>query len=49
LLLGPLGWIQAANFIVLGLLLFIFSRGLADEFKGNNNTHSGITLLTIIA
>lgn len=47
--LGPRGWIQMANFIVLGLLLFLFTRSLADEFKGIKSAHSGIILMTITA
>jgi hypothetical membrane protein len=31
--LGSRGWIQMANFIILGVLLFVFTRGVAAEFK----------------
>jgi uncharacterized membrane protein len=47
--LGPRGWIQIANFILLGLLLFAFTRGLAAEFKGVKTARGGIVLLTIVA
>jgi hypothetical protein len=47
--LGPRGWIQISNFILLGVLLLVFTRGLALEFKGVKTARGGIVLLTIIA
>ena len=47
--LGPRGWIQIANFMLFGLLFFIFTRGVASEFQSGKASRSGILLLTIIA
>lgn len=47
--LGPRGWMQITNFILLGILLFAFTRGLAAEFKGVKSARGGIVLLTIVA
>jgi hypothetical protein len=47
--LGPRGWIQMANFIVLGILLFLFTRGIAAEFQSGKASRGGLILLTIIA
>jgi hypothetical protein len=47
--LGPRGWIQIANFIVLGVLLLAFARGVAAEFRTGKASRSGPILLTIIA
>ncbi len=47
--LGPRGWIQVANFIVFGLLLFIFTRGLAGEFQVGRGSKAGLILLTILS
>ena len=47
--LGPRGWIQIANFLLFGLLLFIFTRALVREFQSGKGSRAGITLLTITA
>jgi hypothetical protein len=47
--LGPRGWIQMANFMVLGILLFLFTRGVAIEFPSGKASRGGLILLTIIA
>lgn len=47
--LGPRGWIQIVNFILLGSLLLLFTRGIASEFKGVKTAKAGIVLLMIIA
>jgi hypothetical protein len=47
--LGPRGWVQIANFILLGLLLILFIRALAAMFKGIKTAHGGIVLMTIVA
>jgi hypothetical protein len=47
--LGPRGWIQIVNFIVLGLLLLVFTFGLATEFQSGKASRGGITLFFIIA
>jgi hypothetical protein len=47
--LGPRGWIQIANFIVLGVLLLVFTRGIAFEFQTGKASRGGPILLTIIA
>jgi hypothetical protein len=46
--LGPRGWIQIAN-IIFGVLLFVFTRGVAAEFPSGRAARSGLILLTIIA
>jgi hypothetical membrane protein len=47
--LGARGWTQMANFIILGVLLFVFTRGLAAEFETGKASRGGLALLTIIA
>lgn len=50
--LGPRGWIQIANFVIFGVLLLTFTRGVASTFqsgKASRNTLGGIILLAIIA
>jgi hypothetical protein len=47
--LGPRGWIQIANFLLFGLLFFIFTRGVASEFQSGKASRGGTALLTIIA
>src|ERR1019366_5827171 len=46
--LGPRGWIQMANFVVVGLAFLLFARGVATEFKEGRAARLGSTLLTII-
>jgi hypothetical protein len=47
--LGPRGWIQIANFIVLGALLFIFTLVVAAEFQSGKASRGGPILLMIIS
>jgi hypothetical protein len=47
--LGPRGGIQIANFIIFGVLLFIFTRGVADGFPSGKASRNGLILLTIVA
>ena len=47
--LGPRGWIQIANFIIFGVLMFVFTRGVAAEFPNGRAARRGLSLLTIIA
>ena len=47
--LGPRGWIQIANFIVLGVLLFVFTRGVAAEFTAGKASRGGLLLLTVLS
>jgi hypothetical protein len=47
--LGSRGWIQIANFIVLGVLLLIFTRCVTTEFQTGKASRGGPILLTIIA
>lgn len=47
--LGPRGWIQIANFLVFGFLLFLFTRGVAAEFQTGKGARGGLVLLTIIS
>lgn len=47
--LGPRGWIQIVSFVVFGLLLLVFARGVAAEFRDGTASRAGPGLLTIIA
>jgi hypothetical protein len=47
--LGPYGWTQMTNFILLGILLLVFTLALWAGFKGVKTARSGIVLLTMIA
>jgi len=47
--LGSRGWIQIANFIIFGLLMFLFTRALAVEFKNGKASRWGLILLTVTA
>jgi hypothetical protein len=47
--LGSRGWIQMVNFVVLGVLLLLFTRGVAAEFQTGKASRWGLILLTIIA
>ena len=47
--LGNRGWLQISNFIVLGLLLFIFILGLSKEFQTGKASRGGIITLYIIS
>jgi hypothetical protein len=47
--LGPRGWIQIANFLLFGALLFGFTRGLAAEFPTGKASRWGLILMTVIA
>ena len=47
--LGPRGWIQISNFIVFGILFFIFSRAIAAAFRADQLSQTGPVLLSIIA
>jgi hypothetical protein len=46
--LGPRGWIQIANFVVLGLLLLLFTRGVAAKLQDGKASKAGPLLLAII-
>ena len=47
--LGPRGWIQIVNFVVLGGLLLVFARGITAEFPTGKAARGGPILLTILA
>jgi hypothetical protein len=47
--LGGRGWVQIVNFILLGALLFGFTRAVAAEFPIGKASRWGLILLTIIA
>src|SRR6266545_5799965 len=46
--IGPRGWIQIVNFIVLGTLFLVFTWGVADEFRKGKASKAGPILLAII-
>jgi hypothetical protein len=43
--LGSRGWIQIANFIIFGILLLLFTPGMATEFKSGKASRWGVILL----
>ncbi len=47
--LGHRGWIQMANFIILGLLMLVFTRGVAAEFPSGKASRWGLICLTVMA
>lgn len=47
--LGNRGWIQILNFLVPGLLLFVFTLGLSKEFQTGKASRGGIITLYIIS
>ena len=46
--IGPRGWIQIVNFIILGGLFLVFTRGVAAEFREGKASKAGPVLLAII-
>ena len=46
--IGPRGWIQILNFIILGILFLVFTWGVAAEFHEGKASKSGPILLAII-
>jgi hypothetical protein len=46
--IGPRGWIQILNFIILGALFLIFTWGVAAEFRAGKASKWGPILLAII-
>src|SRR6266540_1628149 len=46
--LGSYGWIQIANFIVVGLLFLVFARGVAEEFREGTASRLKPLFLTIL-
>jgi len=46
--IGPRGWIQILNFIVLGILFLFFTRGVAAEFQEGKASKWGPILLAVI-
>jgi hypothetical protein len=47
--LGPRGWIQIANFVLLGVLLLAFTGGVASELRDGKASRGGPILLAIIS
>jgi uncharacterized protein DUF998 len=46
--IGPRGWIQIVNFIILGILFLVFTWGVAAEFREGKASKWGPILLAII-
>ena len=46
--IGPRGWIQILNFIILGTLFLVFTWGVAGEFREGKASKAGPILLAII-
>ena len=46
--IGPRGWIQIVNFMILGTLFLVFTRGVAAEFREGKASKAGPILLAII-
>lgn len=49
LALGPRGWIIISTCIINGLLLLVFSRGVAAEFPDGKASRGGLIILRLIA
>ncbi len=47
--LGPRGGVQITNFIVSGMLMMVFSRGVAIAFRKENRSQTGPVLLGIVS
>jgi hypothetical protein len=47
--LGPRGWIQIANFIVLGVALGVFTWGIAGVFPTGKASRWGVILMRVLA
>lgn len=47
--LGGRGWVQIANFVLFGALLFGFTRAVAAEFSTGKASRWGLILLTVIS
>lgn len=47
--LGPRGWIQITNFILLGIMLALFTWGVAAVFPTGKASRWGIILLAVLA
>jgi hypothetical protein len=47
--LGPRGWIQILNFMLLGLFLFVFTYGLSKELTTGKASRGGIISFYILA
>lgn len=47
--LGDRGWIQIANFMLLGFLLFLFALGLSKEFQTGKASRWGIIAFYVIS
>jgi uncharacterized protein DUF998 len=46
--IGPRGWVQILNFIILGTLFLVFTWGVAAEFREGKASKAGPILLGII-
>jgi Protein of unknown function (DUF998) len=46
--IGPRGWVQILNFIILGTLFLVFTWGVAAEFREGKASKAGPILLAII-
>ncbi len=46
--LGPRGWIQIVNFVITGVLVFVFGCGLATRFRNGPASRAGPALMQII-
>jgi hypothetical protein len=47
--LGSRGWIQISNFLIFGVLFFVFSMGLLQEFRKRKLSSTGPILFLILA
>jgi len=47
--IGPLGWIQIVNFMVLGLCLMLFAFGVSKAFPVGKASRAGPILLMVVA
>jgi hypothetical protein len=47
--LGPRGWIQIANFLILGIMLGLFTWGIAAVFPSGKASRWGVILMGVLA
>ncbi len=47
--LGPRGWVQITNFMVSGIFMLVFSRGVSIVFRNENRSQAGPVLLGIVS
>ena len=47
--LGARGWVQITNFVISGVLMLVFSRGISIAFRNEKRSQAGPVLLGIVS